>query len=62
MELIALIKVVEIGQPRCTTLYLRIPAALRRKLGVSNEDLFFCYFNEESKAIAYVPKAQVKEV
>jgi len=62
MELIALIKVVEIGQPRCTTLYLRIPAALRRKLGVTNEDLFFCYFNNDSKAITYVPRSKGEEV
>jgi len=62
MDLIALVKALEIGRPGCTTLYLRIPAALRQRLGVSNGDLFFCYFNKEPKTITYVPKAQVKEV
>ena len=62
MQLIGMVKVLEIGGSNYKTFYLRIPASLREKLAVNGEDLFFCYFNEASKAITYVPKAKGKEV
>jgi len=61
MELIGMVKVLEIGGSRYKALYLRIPAPLRRRLALNAQDFFFCYFNEHSKTITYIPKSKRKE-
>jgi len=62
MELIGMVKVLEIRHLKSKTLYLRIPASLRHRLALNGQDLFFCYFNEKSKTITYVPQSKGKEI